>query len=103
MAMPTSYQKDYLEGSLQGQTQAQVERNAIETADWLMVEAGNLAERVKGAVDRICGHAPSFATSEPVEKIPSTGVLPALKDRSERMLDVIRRAQSALERLDRSI
>lgn len=102
MAMTESYQKNYLEGAGQ-QTLVQVERNAIETADWMMVEAGNLAERIQGSVDRICGHAPSFATSEPVEKTPSTGVLPSLKDRSERMLDVIRRAHSALDRLDRSI
>lgn len=89
--------------SFEEQTEAKVDRSAVESAEWAMTSATELAGRVEDVVMRLCGSSPMNAASGNVEKLSGPGILPNLKEKSEKTVDQIRRAMGALDRLDRSI
>lgn len=93
-----AYPSEYAE-----QSDAKIERNAVEAAEWSLAYVGELSARIDAVVSRLCGVSPTSAASGNVEKLSAPGVLPSLKDKAEKAERQISGAMYALDRLEKSI
>lgn len=87
--------------SVAGASKASLDRTALDDVHGAMSEARNLANRIMSLVDRLCG-----TTAQECGKVVDAdycGVFPQLRNASGETLELVRQAQSALNRLDREL
>lgn len=87
--------------SIAGASKAVMDRTAIDDVHGAMSEARNLASRVIALVDRLCGMTVQEC-GKAVDTDPC-GIFPQLRNSSGETLELVRQAESALNRLDREL
>lgn len=76
--------------------------NSISVAGRALEDARSLAFRVSSMVDRLCGCTPQAVGSEGKDS-PAQSAFDSLKRDAQRTLEVLREAESQLDRLEREI
>lgn len=76
---------------------------AFGSASSALGEARMLASRVTDMVDSLCGPTPTEVMNTANSATSSGSVLSGLREEAERTAEIVRRAQSQLNRLDREL
>jgi hypothetical protein len=98
------YQKALADSPAKGpgiSTRSERDRSTLDDVYGALAEANALASRVKAIVERLCGSTPE-AEGKGTDGEPF-GIFPTLRRCSGDTLELVRQAQSALNRLDREL